>query len=419
MGMHPDLEKNVRELTRARDHRLEKFRAMPLAERSVVILGLSAHVQQDLLRTLRHDELVDLLDHMDIRSAESLLARIGNVKRRDRIIAALKGAVRDKIEYFLRFHPKATMSLMNFNYLLLPAGTTIGATADAIDEHFQDTGKFPEVLVHEKGLLIGEVAMSDLVRERNTQVLKKFVQPAITIPYTAEVADIVNALSGSRRRKVVVLDVDESVLGIIYADEALSLFGNALDESLYDVAGVDDSERPFDGIVRKFGRRYRWLILNLVTCFVAGSVIYAFEETIDALVVLAMYIPIVAGMGGNAASQTFAVMLRGITLGSISLQNCWPAIWREVGAGVLNGMVIGCIVAGISVVWNDSWLLGLVVGLTMVGAHVIAGFFGGIVPLIMKRFGKDPAATSTIFITTATDVGGLVLLLGLGTLLLM
>ncbi len=417
--MHPDLQKKVSELTRRADDRLERFRALSLAERSVVVLGLSPHVQQDLLRRLKHEELVDLLDHMDVRSAESLLARIGNVKRRDRIIAALKGAVRDKIEYFLRFHPKATMSLINFNYLLLPAGTTIGATADAIDEHYQDTGKFPEVLVHEKGVLMGEVSMSDLVRERNTQILKKYVQPVITIPYTAEVADIVGALSGSKRRKVVVLDVDESVLGIIYADEALSLFGNALDESLYDVAGVNDSERPFDGAVTKFQRRYRWLILNLVTCFVAGSVIYAFEETIDALVILAMYIPIVAGMGGNAASQTFAVMLRGITLGSISLTNCWPAIWREVGAGMMSGTVIGLIVALISVLWNDSWLLGLVVGLTMVGAHIIAGFFGGVVPLIMKRLGKDPAATSTIFITTATDVGGLVLLLGLGTLILM
>jgi magnesium transporter len=417
--MHPELEEKSRQITYRATDRLELFRALPLSEQSAIILQLSAYVQQSLLNHLRHHEIVDLLDHMDIRGAESLLARIANVRRRDKIVAALKSAVKDKIEYFLRFHPKATVSLINFNYLLLPATATIGATADAIDDHYRDTGKFPEILVHDKGVLIGEVAMSDLVRERNTQVLKKFVQPVITIPYTAEVADIVNALSGSKKRKVVVLDVDSSVLGIIYADEALALFGHTLDESLYDVAGVSDSERPFDGAVIKFQRRYRWLILNLVTCFVAGSVIYVFEDTVDALVVLAMYIPIVAGMGGNAAAQTFAVMMRGITLGSISLKNCWPAIWREVGAGMMSGVVIGLIVAAISVLWNDSWLLGLVVGLTMIGAHMIAGFFGGIVPLIMKHFGRDPAATSSIFITTATDVGGLVLLLGLGTLILM
>lgn len=123
-------------------------------------------------------------------------------------------------------------------------------------------------------------------------------------------------------------------------------------------------------------------------------------------------------MGGNAASQSFAVMLRGITLGSVSLKNCWPAVWREVGAGLLNGLVIGVIVAIISFVWNGSALLGLVVGLTMIGAHLIAGFFGSLTPFILKQLGKDPGSTSTIFISTATDVGGLLLLLGLGTVFL-
>lgn len=417
--MSPDLLQKTKQITHDAHNRIALLRELTLAEQSVVLLGLSPHVQQSLLTQLKNHELVDILDHMDVRSAESLLSRISSVKRRDRIVAALKGAVKDKIEYFLRFHPKATVALINFNYLLLPASLTIGATADAIDEHYQDTGKFPEVLVHEAGVLVGEVPMSNLVRERNTVLLRKQVIPVTTVPYQAEVADIMNALAGSKKRKVVVLDVDDSVLGIIYADEALSLFGDRLDESLYDVAGVADSERPFDGALTKFHNRYRWLILNLGTCFLAGGVIYSFADTIDSLVVLAMYIPIVAGMGGNAAAQTFAVTLRGITLGSISLKNCWPAIWREVGAGTLSGMVIGFLVAVISVLWNESWLLGVTVGLTMVGVHVIAGFFGGIVPLFMKRIGYDPAATSSIFITTATDVGGLLLLLGLGTLFLM
>jgi magnesium transporter len=417
--MSLDLLKKTKQITHNAPERIELFRALPLPEQSVILLALSAHVQQYLLSRLKNHELVDILDHVDVRSAESLLARIGNVKRRDRIIAALKGAVKDKIEYFLRFHPKATVALINFNYLILPATLTIGATADAIDEHYQDTGKFPEVLIQEAGVLVGEVVMSDLVRERNTLPLKKFIQPVATVPYQAEVADIVNALSDSKKRKVVVLDIDDSVLGIIYADEALALFGNALDESLYDIAGVDDSERPFDGAFVKFNKRYRWLILNLLTCFLAGSIIYIFSDTIHELVILAMYIPIVGGMGGNAASQSFAVMMRGITLGSISLKNCWPAVWREVGAGFLNGTVIGIIVAIISVVWNSSPLLGAVVGGAMVGVHLIAGFFGAIIPLILKRLGKDPAASSTIFITTTTDVGGFLLLLSLGTWLLL
>jgi len=273
--------------------------------------------------------------------------------------------------------------------------------------------------LQENGQLVGEITMSTLVRERNTSILKRFVRPVQTVSYLAEVAQIIETLTISQRKKVIVLDQDESVLGLIYADDAVALFGNLPAESLYNISGMDDTARPFDSVQKKFLSRYRWLILNLVTAFMAGSMIFFFKDTIDQLVLLAMYIPIVAGMGGNAASQVFAVMLRGITLGTINFTNGMPVVWREVKTGLLNGIVMGVIVALISIIWNDSALLGLVVGISMIGVHVVAGFFGAIVPLLLKHLGKDPASTSTIFITTATDVLGLFFLLGLGSLILL
>jgi magnesium transporter len=398
--------------------RLKHLRALSLGERSFVMQSLSPHVQEDLLKKLKMNEVVDILDHMDPRLAENVLYRIKDDQYRLKIIKKLKSDVREKIEYFLRFHPKATLALISFNYVLLPAGSTIGDAAGAIEEHFEDTGKFPEVLIHERGVLIGEVAMSRLVRERNTAMLKKFVTPVQTVTYQAEVSQVIEIITLSQRKKVVVLDHDQSVLGLIYADDARALFGKLPAESLYEISGMDDTSRPFDPVLKKFLSRYRWLILNLATAFLAGSMIFIFKSTLDQLVILAMYIPIVAGMGGNAASQVFAVMLRGITLGTISFSNGIPAIWLEIKTGILNGAVIGTIVALISILWNDSALLGLVVGMSMVGVHIVAGFFGAFVPLFLKHLGKDPASTSTIFITTATDVFGLLLLLGLGTLFL-
>ena len=159
--------------------------------------------------------------------------------------------------------------------------------------------------------------------------------------------------------------------------------------------------------------------MNLVTAFLAGSVILLFQDTVDTLSILAVYIPIVAGMGGNAASQTFAVMLRGITLGTISLRTGVPVIAKEMIAGLYNGVAIGCIVAIISVLFNGSAWLGLVVALAMIVVHIIAGLFGAFVPLLVKALGKDPAAISMIFISTATDVFGLLALLGFGALILM
>ena len=145
----------------------------------------------------------------------------------------------------------------------------------------------------------------------------------------------------------------------------------------------------------------------------------AFNDTIDKLALLAVYMPIVAGMGGNASSQTFAVTMRGITLGTISLENALPAIKRELIGSFYSGVVIGLIVALVSLLWSGEWMLGLVVGMSMVAVHVVAGFFGALVPLIIKRLGYDPATTSMVFISTTTDVLGFACLLGLGTLILM
>ncbi len=417
--MKIDLALKIKEIAHKSLDRVTLLRELSLPEQSAVLQELTSHVQHVLLMQLRDDEIVNIVDHLDPRLAEKILSRISDEKRRLRIIKKIKIEVREKIEYFLRFHPKATTALISFNYVLVPINATVGDAADAIEEHYHDTGTFPEIFIQERGKLIGEVPMSVLVRQRNSLVLKKFIQPVQTITYQAEVIDIIDTLTISKRKKIVVLDHDESVLGVIYADDVLNLFGKMPMESLYGVSGLDENERPMDSAWQKFSNRSAWLVLNLFTAFLAGSMIFIFSDTLDALVILAMYIPIVAGMGGNAGSQTFAVMLRGITLGTISLNNGWPAIKNEILAGFYNGLLIGFIVALISLIWNQSALLGLVVGLSMVGVHMVAGFAGAFIPLLLKRLGKDPAATSTIFITTATDVLGLFFLLGLGTLIMM
>jgi magnesium transporter len=412
-------QERVQLIKRRPEERLSVLRSLSLPEQSAALEEVSPHVQQSLLAVLRDSEIADIVDHMDPRQAENILARIKDEKRRVRIIKRIKTAAREKIEYFLRFHPKATTTLISFNYVLLPVTATVGDAADAIDEHYQDTGTFPEILVHDKGVLVGEVAMSVLVRQRNSVVLKRFIQPVSSITYQAEVVEVLNLFAASQRKKVAVLDHDQSVLGIIYADDALNLFGKLPAESLYGVSGLDESERPLDPAWLKFKHRYRWLILNLATAFMAGSMIFLFKDTLDKLVILAMYIPIIAGMGGNAGSQTFAVMLRGLTLGTISFKEVWSVIQKEAGAGLLNGILIGSIVATISVIWNQSALLGLVVGMSMIGVHIVAGVFGAFIPLFLKHIGRDPASMSSIFITTATDVLGLLFLLGLGSWLLL
>lgn len=417
--MNRVLSEHARSLTYKPEERLDIFRSLSSLEQSDSFLELSTHIQQVLLKQLHLTEIVDMLDNMDMMQVEHVLSRITNVKYRRKIVQRLKSEIREKVDYFLRFHPQATLSLINFNYLFLPSHVTIGEAANIIDEHYEETGKYPEILIQEKGHLLGEVPFAALVRERNSTQLKKFVQPISTISYQADISEVAHIISSTKSKKIVMLDHDTSVLGIIYADTVKPLFDKLPAESLYDFAGVSDSEGVRDSMWSKVRHRYQWLIINLATGFLAASVVSLFENTLSQLVLLAIYMPIIAGMGGNAATQTLAVMVRGIAVGEVDLKSSVKPILNEVGAGLVNGLINGVLVAIVATLWNHSPLLGLVLGVAMVCNLVIAGFFGAFIPLLMKAFGKDPATSATIFITTATDVFGFFIFLGLATIILL
>lgn len=414
-----DLHTLAHDITYHPKERLEQFRSYTPSQQSAVFELLSAHIQQDILSRFSNDEVITLLDHMDMQQAEHSLTAMKNARRRTHIVHRLKGELKEKVEYFLRFHPKAALTLLNFNYLLLSHDASISHVADAMHAHWKETGRTPEVLAHKDGELVGEVSVDILVREPNSRKIHKYVTPVTVVPYRADIKDIMDAFTSSPHRKVVVLDKDGSVLGIIYADDALDLFQGKSTQTLYQFAGVKGSERPFDTVFEKVSHRYKWLIINLATAFLAASVVSLFKDTLSQLVILAAYMPIVAGMGGNAGTQTLAVIVRGIAVGEIDLKNGLSAIRREASAGFVNGIVVGVIVAIVATLWNGNPMLGLVIGLAMVVNLVVAGFFGALVPLIMKRLGKDPATSATIFITTATDVLGFFCFLGLASLLLL
>jgi len=409
----------VKRITYNPKERMVNVRSLTVPEQCAVFLELSPYVQQFILTQFKTVEVIDLLDHMDMQEAQHALAKLPDAKKRERILKRLKGEVKEKVEYFLRFHPQASFDLITFNYIFLADTKTVAVAADIVDEHYEETGKYPEILIHEGGELIGEVPLSALVRARNTAKLQSLVQPVETIEYHSDAPVVIDTLVTSEKKKLIVLDNDTSVLGVIYTEAARNLFSDLPAESLYDFAGVDDSERPFDSIAAKVNNRYRWLILNLATTFLASSMVLLFQDTLDALTILTIYIPVIAGMGGNAATQTFAIMVRGLTLGTVSWKNAGPAIWRELAAGVINGVIIGAVVALVSALWHGEPLLGLVVAVALICVHAVAAVSGAVVPLLMKHLGKDPAATSTIFISTATDVLGLFFLLGLATLIML
>jgi len=413
------VEESVRKLSRNPQIRKEYFLSLSLAHRSAVFNELSPHVKQEMLKLLSDADAVELLDHLDPYHIHLILGRMRDRLRRRRILKRLKRDVHEKIDRFLQFHQQADTSLVHLNYVFLRETTTIEQTAVVIEKHVRETGKVPAVLVSKDGKLVGESPLGTLVREPNDSPVGDYVRRVPTIRYSAKRNEIITFFKTRPHERVVVLDDDGSVLGVIYSDDVIELIGRAPAAALYDFAGVEETEAPFDSVKSKVKSRYKWLIINLCTAFMAASVVGLFEETLSQLVVLAIYMPIVAGMGGNAATQTLAVMVRGITTGEVTLKNGLPAIGKEAAAGITNGLIIGCIVALVATFWNGEPLLGFVLAIAMIFNLLVAGFFGALIPLVMKALGKDPATSATIFITTATDVFGFFAFLGLATLLLL
>ncbi|MDP3989090.1 MAG: magnesium transporter [bacterium] len=417
-SLHLEFEKAAQRIMCRPKERMAFFRTFTLPEQSAIFNMLSPHVRQVILKSMSIDDAVELLDHLDLRRVHRILDGMKDVARRTHIIKRLKNELHAKVEHFLQFHSDAGASLLHLNYVLLPEKTTIGETAEIIEDYSRNIGKIPEVLVSRGGDVIGEVPLSVLVKESNTNKLAHHVRPLKTVAYTASRADIISLFTSINHNKVAVLDTDGSVIGIVYSGDVIELLGDAPATTLYSFAGVEDSEKPFDSVQSKVRHRYRWLILNLATAFLAAGVVALFEDTINKVVLIAIYMPIIAGMGGNAATQTLAVMVRGITTGEITLKNSRPAIMREVASGLINGTITGLLIAIVALLFGQDPLFGFVVGVSVICSLVVAGFAGTIIPLFLRSIGKDPATSATIFITTATDVLGFIALLGLATLFL-
>lgn len=397
--------------------RMAIFKKLPVNRQGFVLLELSNYIQKKIINELDDKEIVKILDYLDSDRAAVLLRRIIKEPRRDKVIAELGGDIKRKVEFLLKFDPGTAASLINLNYIEVDKNLAVKEVAKIVQEYEKKTKRFPEILVVEDGFLLGELEGQSLFLHPNKKT-KECIKKIPSIQYDKDKKEVIDLFQTHPHKQIVVLDADKSILGIIYSDDILKLINKEGGEGLSRFAGVREEEDVYDPAWVKVRNRYKWLILNLGTAFLAASVVSLFRDTISTFVLLAVYMPIIAGMGGNAGTQTFAVMVRGLALRQVQLKTARRVIMNEVIAGATNGVIIGIIVAVIASVFNQNPLFGLIVGIAMVVNLIIAGFFGALIPLIMKKLGKDPATSATIFITTCTDVFGFFVFLGLAALLL-
>jgi magnesium transporter len=398
-------------------NRSKLFLELEVRQRAVVLMKLSKYVRQQLLKKITDEDIIDTIDHLDPNDATDVLQLLPK-KRQKIILARLREHLKQSVATLLNFDPETAAGMMSLEYIQVESDKIVSEVISEFRKHEKRTGKVATILVTDNGVLKGQLPGYTLALAEPEDSVGKYVRKILSIPYTAKSKEVANYFRNNPHSKVAVLGDEGQVLGIIFTDDIISLINSYSAASLYDFAGVSNEESIFDDTARKVKFRYKWLMVNLFTAFLAAFTVSLFDETISKYVLLAVYMPIVAGMGGNAATQTLAVMVRGLSQNMIDLRTTLRILKNEVSSGLVNGVINGIIVMVIVYMLNNDVLLAMVLGSAMVINLLIAGTFGTLVPIIMKKLGKDPASSATIFITTATDVFGFMAFLGLATLVL-
>lgn len=350
------------------------------------------------------DDAADLLDFLD----EERRARIFE------ILGATQGA---KLESLLEGEEETAGSLMNTEFLALGEDMTVAEAVSAIRQYPRKESFFYCYCIDADQHLVGVLSLRSLILADPAAELKNImVQSVVRTQIDSSPEEVAQLVSKYDLLSIPVVDLQNRLVGVVTVDDVLDVIQEQAEEDLLHLAGVDASERVTTRARDAWRTRFPWLAVNLVTAFIASSVVRYFEPTIQKWTALAAFMPIVAGMGGNAGTQTLTVFVRALALGEIDWRDGMRPIWKEMLVGLGNGAAIGAITAVIVGLWTSDWVLGGILLAAMCFNLIIAGLAGGFVPLLLERLGFDPAVSSSIFVTMFTDTAGFFLFLGMATL---
>ncbi|MFU8776302.1 MAG: magnesium transporter [Roseovarius sp.] len=374
--------------------------------REEVIGLLTPQVLADAVRELDSDDVVDLVEDMEDQQQEAILS-------------VLEDSDRAAVEQSLTYPEYSAGRLMQREVVMAPEHWLVG---DVID-YMRHAEELPEqfyhiVLVDPRLHPVGNVTLGRIMAARRETPLKDIVEETFhTIPVTRYDGDVAYMFNQYHLISAPVVDEDGRLVGVITIDDAMAVLDEEHEEDIMRLAGVGEGGIN-DSVIETSKQRVPWLAVNLGTAILASLVIAQFELAIAQLVALAVLMPIVASMGGNAGTQSLTVAVRALATKDLTGANVWRVLRRETLVGLINGLIFALVMGAVGVVWFGGPELGYVIGAAMVINLVVAGLAGAAVPVIMDRIGVDPALGSGTFVTTVTDVVGFFAFLGLATVFL-
>lgn len=388
---------------------------------SEVIAEMSEEAHpEELLIQLHPEKRTEIVEELDYDDATDIISQLDEDEQKE-ILEDLSEDDAESIRNLLSYHEETAGGLMNTQVIAVNINLT---KKDAIEEIIRQSEEIEEFytvfVVDNDNVFKGIVSLKDIIKAKGNVKITEMVKPdAVYVKADTDQEEVAKLLSQYNLTSIPVVDDELKLLGRVTFDDVIDVLEDENTEDILKISGVSEDEELAGNWIDAVKSRLPWLIINLGTAFLASAVVRYYESTLAHLAILSAYMTIIAGMGGNAATQALAVTVRRISLYDLTDRQAYRTVLKEFTVGMINGAVTGLIVLGFAYFFDANLMLGLVIFLAMTGNLIIAGFTGAGIPLILKRVGIDPAIASSIIITTFTDVFGFLLLLGLASKLLL
>ncbi|MBT3281116.1 MAG: magnesium transporter [Campylobacteraceae bacterium] len=429
--LHPsDISKSLIKIYK--DNSDEFYTTLPLIPKDIlgeVLLELPENIRDKAYSSLSIEKLVDAVEAVETDDATDIIQDIEDIDKAKSIsiLSNLEKEDQEDIAWLKRYDEEEAGAFMQTELFSAKLNEPI---KDAI--HRLKTAKenneleniHQVFLIDENQTLITSISLEDLIIVDFNITFQELLdnnpshQKSFHIKADDHIDEVIKLFEQYDLSVVAVTGYQNRLIGRITSDDIIDEIEKNATEQMYQLAGVDEHSQYDDDIITTTKHRGTWLFINLFTAIAASLTIGLFDEILTQYIALAILMPIVASMGGNAGTQTLAVMVRQLALGTIDLENSKEAIKKEVSVALINGFTFAVIMGSIASIWFNTNLLGIVIALSMIINILIAGLFGTLIPLILKKFEIDPAIGSTVILTTITDIVGFFSFLGLASLIL-
>ena len=399
---------------------------LPQDARGDVLLELSEKLKDEAISFYSTKELAEAIEGLESDDATDLVQDIDEFdeEKSDAVIAHLDEDDREEIEHLLHYEEDQAGAWMQVELFDATLDEKIQDARDRL-KRLKESGELENVhqvfIINEERRLIATIPLEDVILFDFSKTFREQLESKEfrSVEASADIEDVASIFEQFDLSVLPVVDRQGHLVGRITSDDIYDVIEERATDQIYNLAGVNDDVEQEENLFGIFKQRASWLFINLITAILASIVIGMFDATIAAFVPLAILMPIVASMGGNAGTQTLTVMVRKMALGDIDVVNAKQAVIKEFLVSLMNGLIFAILMGIVAYIWFDIPKLGLVIGLAMIINLLIAGATGALVPLLLKRMDIDPAVGSTVLLTTVTDVFGFLSFLGLASIILL